>query len=227
MKAPRKLSFSPLSYAKRHGTAVDNKKGPKDNRKTYRAIYLLPHAFKVFSMCLLHRIAPCIDPLPPDSQAGFRAARGCRDNTCILAWTVDWLLKQGRRAVKTYIDFKAAFDSDSHTFLLPSLRSYGCPEKYVRLFALMYDTARVTVRIQLRCRARVHSQMIQVARGVLKGDILSPLLFLIALDCIFSRHNQKSSGVLIMNMPRLNKLDFADDVALIDEKAADPKGYLE
>ncbi len=175
-------------------------------------------------MCLMHRMIPHIEPLLPDSQAGFRPACGCRDNECILAWIVDWLLEKGHHAVITYIDFKAAFDSVSHTFLLSSLRRCRCPEKYVRLIALMYDTASVTVRIQLRGGARAHSQRIPVETGVLHGDILSPLCFLIALDRIFQRHNPRTASISMTDALQLNKLrrvEYADDVALIDDNCTE------
>ncbi len=194
-----------------------HKKGPKDDMRNYRAICLLPHAYKVLSMCLLQRILPHIEPGLPDTQAGFRPARGCRDNTCVLAWTVDWLLEHGRPAVLTCIDFKAAFDSVGHSFLISVLRSYGCPEKYVRIVALMYETANVTLRLQLRGGMRVYSRHVPVRRDVLQGDILSPLCFVTALDWIFRRYNLRNAGIILPNALRMDKLEYADDIGLLDE----------
>ncbi len=57
---------------------------------------------------------------------------GCRDYVCILAWTVEWLLENNHSAFITYIDFKAAFDSLSHDYLIYSLRKLLVPEKYIR-----------------------------------------------------------------------------------------------
>ena len=203
-----------------------HKKGDKDDKGNYRALCLLPHAFKILSMCLLHRIRPYAEQTLPDTQAGFRPTRGCRDNTCILAWTVDWMLEQGRSAIITYIDFKSAFDSINHSFLLSSLRSYGCPEKYVRLVSLMYETASVTVRVQLKDGIQAYSRKVHVRRGVLQGDILSPLCFIIALDRIFQRHNTSNAGVSLTPSIRLNKLEYADDVGLMDENATDASERL-
>ncbi len=90
----------------------------KDDGKNYRAICLLSHAFEIFFMCLLHRVLPFTEQILPDTQAGFRQTRGCRDTTCLLAWKVDWPLEKERTATITYIDIKAAFESISHDFLL-------------------------------------------------------------------------------------------------------------
>ena len=104
-------------------------KGPKYNMCNYTALCLLPHAFKLLSMCHLYRLLPLLGPSLPGTQAGFLPGRGCRDNTCMLAWTVNWLLERGNAAVVTYIDFKAAFDSLSHSLLISSFQKITCSAK--------------------------------------------------------------------------------------------------
>ena len=72
------------------------KKGSKDDRSNYRAVFLLPHSFKILSMCILHRLRPLIEHQLPGTQAGFRSARGCRDNNCTLTWIINRHLECGR-----------------------------------------------------------------------------------------------------------------------------------
>ena len=60
------------------------KKRNKDDRKNYRALGLLNHVYKVFSMVLLMRIVPYVEQKISDMQSGFRKERGCRDNIVIL-----------------------------------------------------------------------------------------------------------------------------------------------
>ncbi len=131
---------------------------------------------------------PHVEAILPDTQAGFRTSRGCRDNVCILAWTVEWLLENSHLAFITYIDFKAAFHILSHDFVIYSLMKFSVPEKYIRIVKGMYDKATVALRPQLRGGERLHSDRVSVNRGVLQGDILSPLCFITALHCIFSEH---------------------------------------
>ena len=59
------------------------KKKRKNNRGNYRVLGLLNHSYKVFSMVLLLRIIPYIDPKLSQMQAGIRKNRGCRDNVLI------------------------------------------------------------------------------------------------------------------------------------------------
>ena len=89
------------------------KKKSKDDRKNYRALALLNHAYKVFAMILLMRIVPYIEPKLSDMQSGFRKNRGCRDNILILAMSIHHLLESAEESAKsaeiiTYIDFVAA-----------------------------------------------------------------------------------------------------------------------
>ena len=48
------------------------KKKNKDDRKNYRALGLLNHCYKVFTMVLLLRMLSFIEPRISDMQSGFR-----------------------------------------------------------------------------------------------------------------------------------------------------------
>ena len=87
------------------------KKGARDDFANYRAIGLLCHAYKVVSVLILKRMQPFLEERLPDSQAGFRKARGCRDNVLILKLLINEVIKAGEEAVVTFIDYTAAFDS--------------------------------------------------------------------------------------------------------------------
>ena len=89
------------------------KKGCRDDFGNYRAICLLCHAYKILSAVLARRLHLQLADILPDSQAGFRPARGTRDNVCILKWTVNMILREDKEAVITFIDYKAAFDTES------------------------------------------------------------------------------------------------------------------
>ena len=52
-------------------------------------------------------------------------------------------------------------------------------------------------------------------RGVVQGDIFSPVCFIIALECLM-RRSDKDGEVTVLGV-LLSRLEFADDAALIDE----------
>lgn len=49
-------------------------KGSRDNPNAYRALGLLNHAYKILSVCLLHRLVAETDWFLSDWQAGFAAS---------------------------------------------------------------------------------------------------------------------------------------------------------
>ena len=88
------------------------KKGLRDNVGNYRAMC---HSYKLLSMLVLHRMHDAVESRLAETQAGFRRERGCRPN--VLRLLMDAVLRAGKQAVVTSIDYRAAFDTISHRFL--------------------------------------------------------------------------------------------------------------
>ena len=117
------------------------KKADRDDYANYRAICLLCHAYKLLSAVIAHRMQVPLEAILPDSQAGFRPARGARDNVCILKWTINMLLRESREAVVTFIDYTAAFDTLSHAFLDEALGHASVSCKLRRIIRAIYTAA--------------------------------------------------------------------------------------
>ena len=199
------------------------KKKNKDDRSNYRALGILNHSYKILAMVILLRILPYITPLLSDTQADFRKGRGCRDNLVILTQLIEKLLEDAEDESKscgiiTYIDFTAAFDSIHHSYLLNTLVQYGVPLKYCRLIKLIYDSAQVRVRLQEPGGEKTYSRNVSVNRGVIQGDIPSPVCFLVALDKLLKDHgNHPNSRIQVTDPLHLAELEYADDAAMPDK----------
>ena len=91
-----------------------------------------------------------LDERLPDTQAGFRPARGCRDTVCALRWFIDMVLREGRQAVVTFIDYSAAFDTESQLFLDSALAETetGVCSKVRRIVQAIFAAATGVVRIK-------------------------------------------------------------------------------
>ena len=196
------------------------KKGSRDDFANYRAIGLLCHSYKVLSVLVLRRMQDALEQRLPDTQAGFRKARGCRDNVLILKHLMSEVLRAGEEAVVTFIDYTAAFDSLSHRFLDEALAEANVSPKVRRIIQAIYSSASGVVRIREASGKNVFSGAFSIDRGAIQGDIYSPPSFTIGLDSIFRRHDVHCEGVggPPLNAPSIAKLEYADDVALPNKK---------
>ena len=200
------------------------KKKCRDTRGNYRALGLLNHAYKIFAAILLLKMLPYIAPNISDMQAGFRKGRGCRDNILMLLSAINYLLSQAEETVRslgviTYIDFTAAFDSILHSYLFNALKEYGVPTKYCRLVKAVYESATVRVRLTQQGGQKSYSRKVSVNRGVIQGDIPSPVCFLVALDKLLKDHGGLELGIRLTDTVFFSDIEFADDAALPSEDA--------
>ena len=199
-----------------------HKKGSRDDMANYRAICLLCHSYKLLSAVVARRLMAVLDERLPDTQAGFRPARGCRDNVCALRWFIDMVLREGRQAVVTFIDYSAAFDTESQLFLDSALAETGVSSKVRRIVQAIFAAATGVVRIRQQDGGVVTSEPFNIERGVLQGDIFSPVCFIAGLDRIFRLYDQVNPGMTVgtgAHTVRMAKFEYADDAALIDEDA--------
>ena len=125
------------------------KKGsPNDDCSKYRAIGLLNHAYKIMSVTLLTRIVEECDEFFSKWQAGFRAKRGCRDNILLLRVLYDFIIKNNKSCVITFIDYTAAFDSISHKFMDVTLAKAGASRKSRAIFRAIYSATTGSARVR-------------------------------------------------------------------------------
>jgi Reverse transcriptase (RNA-dependent DNA polymerase) len=185
-------------------------KGSKNAPVSYRPICLLVHAYKAFAILLLRRMKAEIDARIRTGQEGFRPGRGCSDNLFVLRATINHALRFGTPVEMTFIDFTQAFDTVSHEFLGIAMAEHNIPLKFQRLVLMIYANA--TARIKGPKGSM--SDPFAVLRGVLQGDILSPILFVLVLNSMWARTNQEA-GWKVTREWLLAELSYADDCAII------------
>ena len=190
-------------------------------------------AAKVYNKILLSRIRDHVDPILRKNQAGFRPGRSCAQQIHILQRIIEAFgsyqlpLKKKKKKKKkkklpltiTFIDFKKAFDSINRNFMFSVLRRYGIPEVIVNAINVLYNNSKSAVMVDGNI-----SDPFQVTTGVLQGDVLAPLLFIILIDYLMTKATEDTDSGVVTH-PRqsrrhpakiLNDLDFADDIALLE-----------
>lgn len=187
------------------------KKGDLSSCSNYRGITLLSIPGKVFNRILLNRVKDAVDPHLRDQQAGFRKERSCTDQIATLRIILEQSLEWNSPLYVNFIDYEKAFDSVDRQILWRLTRHYGVPEKITNIIRKSYEgmTCRIVHGGQL-------TDTLEVRTGVRQGCLLSPFLFLLAIDWIMKTStDQKRNGIQWTLWKQLDDLDFADDLALL------------
>ena len=210
----------PESFAKAVFVMLYKQKGSSDDPTKYRCIGLLGHAYKTLSQCMLHRLNIETNGALSDWQSGFRKMRGCRDNVMVLRTIFDDVMEQGREMCATFIDYSAAFDSVSHKYLDRALQKAGASIKSRRMFRAIYSAASAVTKVESIDGKIVMSPTFPIRRGVVQGDITSPLYFILALELILKEHDTNPHKGVDFGGTKVHTLGYADDAALLGYDAS-------
>ena len=187
------------------------KKGDLSNCNNYRGITLLSIPGKVFNRVILERIKSATDSKLREEQAGFRKNRSTTDQIATLRILVEQSLEWNAKLTINFLDYEKAFDSIDRDTLWKIMRHYGIPQKLVYLIKSMYEgtSSRIVHAGQL-------SDSFDIMTGVRQGCLLSPFLFILAIDWLMKETTHgKKNGIQWTPWTQLNDLDFADDIALL------------
>ena len=127
---------------------------------------------------------------------------------------IDHAVDKGSLLVSAFIDYVAAFDSVSHHFLDEAMAEAGGSDKCRMVFRAIYGKATAVVRVQTSGGEEAVSDAFSITRGVLQGDVLSPLCFVLALQRVMQLHDTPV-GVTLGEW-LVHALEYADDQALLE-----------
>lgn len=188
------------------------KKGDQRECSNWRGITLLSTPGKIMATILLNRMRNAVDERLRQEQAGFRPGRSCCEQIFTLRQIIEKALMWQVPVVINFIDFRKAFDSVHRESLWKIMQSYGIPEKIIGIVKSFYDNSRCAIR----CGGEV-GEWFRIVTGVRQGCVLSPLIFALVVDWVMQRATgQGHTGLKWIDGDRLSDLDFADDIALLD-----------
>ena len=170
----------------------------------------------MFCRVILERIKITLDEKLREEQAVFRAGRSGTDQIATLRIIVEQSIEWQPSLYINFIDFEKAFDSISREVLWRLLRHYGMPVKAVTIIRALYEgfSAQVIHNGQ-------RTQSLNMRTGVRQGWLLSPLLFLVALDWVTRTVFDRKRGIQWTFTASLEDLDFDDDRALLSHRKQD------
>jgi Reverse transcriptase (RNA-dependent DNA polymerase) len=115
-----------------------------------------------------------------------------------------------------FLDFRKAFDTVPHSAMLLKLSSAGVGGKLYSIIADLYANSSARVRVE----PGQFTESFMIKRGVRQGCPLSPILFTIFINDIFSKINSGLStedGATAKESSKIPGLLFADDTVLVAE----------
>ena len=116
-----------------------------------------------------------------------------------------------------FIDFEKAFDSLHQETLWKILKGYGFPMKIVNIIQMLYRGfhGKVICGNQL-------TDSFKVQTGVKQGCILSPFLFVLAMDWLMRQTSEgQNRGIQWTLTSSLEDLVFADNISMLSSRHRD------
>lgn len=188
----------------------------------YRPITCLPLAWKILTGMISEEIYSYLieASLLPEEQKGCRKkSRGTGDLLYIDKMILQEVRKRKKNLTMAWIDYRKAFDSVPHSWILECLDLLGVNRE-------IKDFLRESMRswqVQLVCGSEILGE-VSIKRGIFQGDSLSPLLFVISLIPLTYILRASTSGYqLSKNKEKINHLLYMDDLKLYgkNEKEVD------
>ena len=157
------------------------------------------------------RLSDAINTILRNEQAGFGPGVGCIDHIFTLRNIIGQCIEWNTKVHINFIDLQKAFDSIHKDSLWRILLAYGCPEKIINIIKFFYNNFSCSV-----IHKKKLTDWFSVRSRVCQGCVLSPMLFLVAIDWIMRKPiGNKRWGIRWTPTSLLVDLDFADDIALV------------
>ena len=188
-------------------------KGDKDKLelKNWRPLTLLPAFYKLVSGTLANRMSKTLPYIVEADQQGFVSGRNISE---CLRTTIDLIEYVNRNRVETLmvcIDFKKAFDSLDHDFIISVLNKFGFGPNFVTWVKTLLDDFKMRV-----LNGGSPGDHFASERGARQGDPISSLLFIICIEilCIKLRSDPSVQGVSLNGALDILISIFADDIVV-------------
>jgi len=189
------------------------KKQDPTKPQNYRPISLLNNSLKIFTQLLCNRLIAWCEKNNKLSnfQFAYRKGMGCEDAVFVLHSIITKRVKlDKKRLYSTFIDLSQAFDSIEHTMLWEKMKQKSISSKFIQICQKIYENASAEVKTPTG-----FTKHIKIEKGVLQGETLSPILFIIFMDDTISCLNNSSTLPIRMGATKIHIILYADDQILL------------
>nr|AAA92147.1 reverse transcriptase [Bombyx mori] len=150
----------------------------------YRPITCLPTIYKILTTVITKKINSHIEHnnILAEEQKGCRRGHmGCKEQLIIDSTIMKHATTKNRNLHCTYIDYKKAFDSIPHSWLIQVLEIYKINPIIISFLRNIMTHWQTTLKLKNPPNF-VTTRQIAIKKGIYQGDSLSPLWFCLALN---------------------------------------------
>ena len=162
-----------------------HKKGVAEDPVNFRPIASEPVSSKVMTSLIRNRVFTFLIEnkfIESDIQKGFWCdISGIVEHTELLSHIIKNAKNKQRQLVVTLFDLKNAFGEVHHSLLTTVLKYHHIPEPIINLVSSLYYKHHISVLTN-----NFITNPIEIKRGVLQGDCLSPLLFNMCINTLIN-----------------------------------------
>ena len=178
----------------------------------YRPITCLPSIWKLLTGILAKEVDEHLTTnhlLAWEQKGCCSNSRGTKDQLLI-----DKMVMRDSRARKTnlgmgWIDYKKAFDSVPHTWILECLKLYKVSSNITSFVERSMKNWKTNLTFQ-----GTHLGQVTIKSGIFQGDAISPLLFCLAMNPLSELLKESGLGYKIKGGQQINHLLYMDDLKL-------------
>ena len=193
----------------------DHSKGPIPGN--FRPITCLSAMWKLFTGLISDSIYHHLDQqklLPPEQKGCKKKSRGCKEQLMIDKLILKNCKRRKRNLNMTFIDYKKAYDSVPHSWILSCLTMCGISSSIIDLFEASFKQSYVNLML-----GKVSLGRIKINRGLFQGDSVSPIHFIICLIPLSILLNKHDIGYSLERGggPKVSHRLYMDDLKLYAE----------
>ncbi|XP_045482803.1 uncharacterized protein LOC123686614 [Harmonia axyridis] len=186
--------------------------------KQYRPITCLPTVYKILTGVLTHHIWKHVNKnkiLAPEQNGCRGSTRGCKELLISDLIITKKVKKRQRNISVAWLDYRKAFDSVPHTWLIKTLQFYGISKPVIDLLKHLMETWRTQLVVNTG-KVNYKTSLIRIKRGIFQGDTLSTLWFCLALNPLSKLLKDQIYGYVIQKTPstKISHQLYIDDLKL-------------
>ena len=149
--------------------------------------------------------------LPLEQKGCRKGAMGCKDQLLISKMILEDTKARKKNMSMAWIDYKKAFDSVPHSWILKALRIYRVSPTVINFVEESMKDWKTEMHLFHRNGA-IKTEKIAIKRGIFQGDSLSPLLFCMSLIPLTNMINRENLGYEIDRKNKISHLFYMDDL---------------